>query len=63
MVSEYKGRTRFIRLGRLAGHIRHERGTCYGIEVKGPKGKQADAQKEFQAARRIRRSETRLIVS
>jgi hypothetical protein len=50
MVSEYKGRTRSMRFGALGSPdiFAMHKGVCYGIEVKGEKGKQSDAQKEFQ---------------
>ena len=50
MVSEYKGKTRFMRFGSVGSPdiFVLKNGVCYGIEVKGPKGTQSDAQKEFQ---------------
>jgi hypothetical protein len=50
MVSEYKGRTRFMRFGSVGSpdNFAMHKGVCYGIEVKAEKGKQSDAQKEFQ---------------
>ena len=50
MVSEYKGKTRFMRFGSVGSPdiFVLKGGTCYGIEVKGPKGTQSDVQKEFQ---------------
>ena len=50
MMSEYKGRTRFMRFGAVGSPdiFALKDGVCYGIEVKGPKGVQSEAQKEFQ---------------
>jgi hypothetical protein len=50
MVSEYKGKMRFMRFGAVGSPdiFALKGGVCYGIEVKGPKGVQSDAQKEFQ---------------
>jgi len=50
MVSEYKGRTRFMRFGAVGSPdiFAMRKGVCYGIEVKAEKGRQSDAQKEFQ---------------
>jgi hypothetical protein len=50
MVSEYKGKTRFMRFGALGSPdiFALKDGKCYGIEVKRPGGKQSEAQREFQ---------------
>lgn len=50
MVSEYKGKSRFMRFGSPGSPdiFAMHKGVCYGIEVKAEKGKQSDAQKEFQ---------------
>lgn len=50
MRSEYNGKARFFRFGAVGSPdiFALKAGTCYGIEVKGEKGKQSDAQKEFQ---------------
>jgi hypothetical protein len=51
MVSEYKGKRRFMRFGKVGSPdiFAVKDGVCYGIEVKRPGGKQSDAQREFQA--------------
>jgi len=65
MVSEYKGKKRFMRFGvpgcadilvfddqwidQGLGHGHIKHGPCIWIEVKAPKGKQTDLQKSFQA--------------
>ncbi len=50
MVSEYKGVKRFMRFGSVGSPdiFAMRNGKCYGIEVKAEKGRQSDAQKEFQ---------------
>ena len=51
MVSEYKGRKRFMRFGAAGSPdiVCVIGGRYVGIEVKRPGGKQSDDQKEFQA--------------
>ena len=50
MLSEYKGKTRFMRFGKVGSPdiFAMKDGTCYGIEVKRPGGSQSEAQQEFQ---------------
>ena len=50
--SEYKGKSRFISFGAPGSPdiIAVRNGTCYGIEVKRPKGVQSESQKEFERA-------------
>jgi hypothetical protein len=50
MAGEYKGKKWFMRFGAVGSPdiFALNGGVCYGIEVKGPKGFQSDAQKEFQ---------------
>jgi hypothetical protein len=50
VVSEYKGKKRFMRYGAVGSPdiFCVVKGRCIGLELKGPKGKQSDSQKEFQ---------------
>jgi hypothetical protein len=50
MSGEHNGKPWFMRFGSVGSPdiFAMKCGTCYGIEVKGPKGRQSDAQKEFQ---------------
>lgn len=49
MMSEYKGRTRFMRFGSVGSPdiFVLKNGHVHGLEVKGPKGKQSPSQKEW----------------
>jgi len=50
MVSEYKGRQRFMRFGENGSPdiFVVKNGNIYGLEVKNEKGKQSDSQKEWE---------------